>query len=157
MREKVYSVRDYMHKTVSINENGATFSDVLKLMISEKRNGVFVVDDEEKVTGVVSTWDLIEHVVPDYLESDKHLASFESGNILVERIHKVADDSISDFMTKKVHLVHENSNVMEVATMLSEHRLRQLPVVNDEGILVGCINRTDVKLIMAEILNIQSS
>lgn len=157
MQEKMYFVRDYMHKTVSINENGATFKDVVELMIAEKRNGVFVVDNEDKVKGVISTWDLIEHVVPDYLESDKHLASFESASVLINRVQGVANDPIDQFTTTKVHIVHENSNLMEVATMLSEHRLRQLPVVNDEGKLVGCINRTDVKLIMAEILNIQTS
>jgi len=146
-----------MHETVSINEKGATFKDVLALLISSKRNGVFVVDDGQRVKGVISIWDLIEHVVPDYLESDKHLAPFESGSVLIDRVKTVANDSIDQFMTKDVHTVHEGSNLMEVATMLSEHRLRQLPVINDEGVLVGCINRTDVKLVMGEILNIQTA
>ncbi|MBI4435226.1 CBS domain-containing protein [Candidatus Uhrbacteria bacterium] len=157
MLNKPLLVRDYMHETISIREEGATFTDVIQLMISRKRNGVFVVDQDNKVKGVISAWDLIEHVVPDYLESDKHLAPFESENVLIDRVRAVANDPIDRFMTKNVHTVHEGSPIIEAATMLSEHRLRQLPVVRDDGALMGCINRTDIKLIFAEILNLNLS
>ncbi|HLD20536.1 MAG TPA: CBS domain-containing protein [Patescibacteria group bacterium] len=157
MTDKEFLVRDYMHETATINQNGATFKDVLLRMIEAKRNGIFVVDDQNHVVGVISAWDLIERVVPDYLEADRHLAAFESGDVLSDRVKAVANDPITQLTTTPVHSVHEDSTIMEVATMLSEHRLRQLPVVNDTGILVGCINRTDVKTIMAEILNLQTS
>ncbi len=155
MSNKNYFVRDYMHKTISLNGKGATFHDALTAMVKHKRNGIFIVDDQDQVVGIVSAWDIIQHVVPDYLEDDLHLAPFESGTVLLDRAKVVANDSIDLFMTKKVHTVHEDSTVMEAATTLSEFRIRQLPVVDNDGRLKGCINRTDVKLVIAEILEIE--
>ncbi|NQV89909.1 CBS domain-containing protein [Candidatus Uhrbacteria bacterium] len=157
MTEKTFLVREYMHETVSLNPEGKTLKDVVELMATTKRNGVFIVDQDQHVQGIVSAWDIIEHVVPDYLESDKHLAPFENDGVLVERVLALQNSPIEEFMTNKVHVVQESSSIMEVATMLSEFRIRQLPVVNADNVLVGCINRTDVKLIIAEILNIQTT
>ncbi|PJE76656.1 hypothetical protein COV05_03680 [Candidatus Uhrbacteria bacterium CG10_big_fil_rev_8_21_14_0_10_48_16] len=157
MTEKTFLVREYMHEAVSMNADGKTLRDVVQLMVTVKRNGIFIVDAQNHVQGVVSAWDIIEHVVPDYLESDKHLAPFENDGVLVDRVLSQQDSPIESFMTKTVHVVHENSSIMEVATMLSEFKIRQLPVVNNDNQLVGCINRTDVKLVIAEILNIQTT
>ncbi len=157
MTDKTFFVREYMHETISLNGTGKTLKDVVSFMVKEKRNGVFIVDDENHVQGVVSTWDVIEHIVPDYLETDKHLAAFENDGILVERVLSQQDSPIEAFMTKRVHMVHKDSSIMEVATMLSEFKLRQLPVVDDDNVLLGCINRTDVKLIISEILTNQNS
>ncbi len=154
MKKHTYIVRDYMHETVFLNQRGATLKDVVALMVEKKRNGAFVVDDDNRVVGVISAWDIIQHIVPDYLEEDKHLAPFEAGSVFEDRTSSRKDDSIELFMTKLVHMVHEESTIMEAATTLSEFHIRQLPVVDDDGILQGCINRTDVKLVIADILGI---
>jgi CBS domain-containing protein len=43
---------------------------------------------------------------------------------------------------------------MEAAAILSEFRIRQLPVVNTKKELVGYINRTNVKRAFCDILGI---
>ncbi|OGY82371.1 MAG: hypothetical protein A3F54_02310 [Candidatus Kerfeldbacteria bacterium RIFCSPHIGHO2_12_FULL_48_17] len=140
-------------KVVTVTKD-ATFADAAKAMIDNKTNGAVVVDDNKKVVGILSSWDLIQYVVPDYLEADKHLAAFESADVFAKRVHAVKDAPISKFMSKHVHSTKPEDSIMEAATLLSEFRIRQLPVVDDAGVLVGYINRTDIKRAIGEVLGL---
>ena len=123
-------------------------------MIKNKTNGLVVIDESSKVAGILSSWDIIQHIVPDYLEEDMHLASFESGDVLIKRTLGAADDPITKFMTSNVHVVKPHETLMEAAAILSEFKIRQLPVVDDNGVLVGYLNRTDIKEAIGDILGI---
>lgn len=152
--EKQYLVSDYMRKNVVTLLSGSTLRDAVAVMIDKNTNGVVVVDEDYKVAGILSGWDIIEHIVPDYLEEDKHLAAFEPGAVFVERVHEVAEASIEDFMSKQVQTVRPEQSLMTAATLLSEFKIRQLPVVDAEGKLVGYINRTDIKKAIADVLGL---
>lgn len=154
MNQKKYIVKDYMQKQVATISKTATFKEAVEKMIHAKTNGLVVINGDNKVIGIISSWDLIQHIVPDYLEEDKHLASFESPDVFEKRIQEVQDNPITKFMTMKVLTVMATDSIMEASTLLSEFRIRQLPVVNDEKKLVGYINRTDIKRAVGEALGI---
>ncbi len=139
-------VADFMRTSVVTVTSEATMSDAITIMIRERTNGVVVVDDSKKVVGILSSWDIIEHIVPDYLEEDKHLASFEAGEMFVKRSQQLRNDPITKFMTKNVHTIGSQHTLMEAAALLSTFHIRQLPVVDNQGTLIGYINRTDIKL-----------
>jgi len=145
MQKKVHTVRET-----------DTVTDVLSLMIHKKTNGVVVVDDENVVVGILSSWDVIKHIVPDYLEDDRHLAAFEAGDVFEKRVHEVAHDPVSKFMTQDVHTAKESDTLISAITMLAEFHIRQLPIVDDSGHLVGYVNRTDMKQAAGDILRISA-
>ena len=145
-----------MHTEATPLHEGATMQEAVQQMIRCKRNGLIIINDEKKVVGILSIWDIIEHIVPDYLEEDKHLASFEAADVFGQRIKETANDPIASFMTTKVHTVQADDSLMQVATMLSEFRLRQLPIVDNDGVLVGSISRTDVKIAIGRVLGIDT-
>lgn len=153
-KPKQFLVKDYMHSKVVKVSDKASFKEALEVMMSHKTNGIVVVHDDNRVAGMLSSWDLIEHAVPDYLEEDKHLAAFESGDIFAERVKEVQNDKVVEFMSHHVHTVKADSNLMEASTLLSEFKIRQLPVVDEDGILIGYLNRTDIKNAMGEVLNL---
>ncbi len=153
-QKKKYIVKDYMQKQVATISKNATFKEAVEKMIHAKTNGLVVVNGNNQVIGIISSWDLIQHIVPDYLEEDRHLASFESPDVFEKRIQEVQDNPITKFMTMKVLTVMATDSIMEASTLLSEFRIRQLPVVNDEKKLVGYINRTDIKRAVGEALGI---
>lgn len=151
-KERQYLVSEYMRTTVVTVHADATVRDAVRLMIERDTNGLVVVDDAGKVEGILSSWDIIEHIVPDYLEDDKHLATFESGAVFEERVQEVSNDPLADFMSKHVHTVRPDHSLMAAATLLSEFKIRQLPVVDEAGVVVGYLNRTDVKRAIGDIL-----
>lgn len=148
-----YLVSDFMNPKVVTVPVTATFKEVLQAMTIRSTNGVVVVNDDDTVAGILSSWDLIEHLVPDYLEFDKHLATFEAAEVFGDRAKEVANDPISEFMTDNVHSTTPDSTLMSAAALLSEFKIRQLPVVDKNNKLVGYINRTDIKRAMGEILS----
>jgi len=152
--QEKYLVKNNMQNVVTSVNVKATFREALQKMVDGRTNGLVVVDNENYVKGILSSMDLIQYVVPDYLEDDKHLAAFEVAEEFSKRIKEVAEEPITKFMTDKVHTIKEGHTLMEAATMLSEFKIRQIPVVNDEEKLVGYINRTDIKKAIAHVLGI---
>ncbi|MFA6255198.1 MAG: CBS domain-containing protein [Patescibacteria group bacterium] len=154
-QKKQYLIKDYMsdHGGVIIQES-ADFHQAVNLMIKKKTNGLVVVDEKNKVTGILSSWDLIRQVVPNYLEGEENLSSFEDADIFSQRINEVKNLPIKKFMTKNVHAVHPEGTLMEASTLLAKHGIRQLPVTDQNGTLVGYLNRTDIKRAIGDILNL---
>jgi len=150
-----HRVRDFMHENVITATPQTTLRQAIEIMARSKTNGLVIIGDERTVVGILSTLDIISYIVPDYLENDKHLASFEAENIFAKRITELAEDPVEQFMTKHVHTVKENHSLIEAATLLAEHRIRQLPVVNDANQLVGYISRTNLKHAIAAVLGIE--
>ncbi len=51
---------------------------------------------------------------------------------------------VADLMTRDVAVINRKSDVHELEKVLLERRVHGLPVVDDEGILVGVISQTDL-------------
>ena len=147
-------VSDIMRKVPATLPSSASLKDAVRAMKETKANGIIVVEKDGKVSGILSSWDVIQVIVPDYLEEDRHLSAFESGDTFAARIIELANEPISSFMTKVVHTVHPEDSLMRAATILSESQIRQLPVVHSDGTLAGYLNRTDMKLAIADILGV---
>lgn len=155
--KKDYIVKDYMRCDVITVSPDTTLGEALHIMLENKTNALVVVSSDNSIEGMVTSWSIIEHLVPDYLEVDKHLASFESGQMFEERVRWMKDHPVSEIMTTRVHTIGPEDSLMETATQISEHHIRQLPVVNKDGKLCGYINHTDVKRAMGEVLGVKKS
>lgn len=153
--KREYRVAEFMSTKVTTLHKDASIADALQTMLKNKTNGLVIIDHNKKVVGILSSWDIIEYVVPDYLEEDKHLATFESENMFEKRVRAIADHPVSSCMTAQVHTTKSNHTLIEAATLLSEFHIRQLPVVDEKGLLIGYINRTDIKRAMGEVLQIR--
>lgn len=154
MNEKRFTVLQYMKSEVITLPASVLVRDAIELMLKKKTNGIVIVDQQSKVCGILSSWDIIQFVVPDYLEEDRHLAAFEAGDVFVSRVKEVMHEPITKCMTKNVHTVIASDSLMKAATLLSEFKIRQLPVVDGNGVLVGYINRSDIKRAIGDILGL---
>lgn len=147
-----YTVAKYMLKDVVSIHQEATLEAAVKKLAETNTNSLVVVDEQHQVVGMLSTIDIIKYVVPDYLEEDKHVAAFEAGDVFRQRITTIAQEPVSKSMSANVKTIHPNHTLIEAATLLAEHRINQLPVVDDTGKLIGYIGRTNIKLAIADVL-----
>lgn len=53
-------------------------------------------------------------------------------------------EQVADLMTRDVAVINYKSDVHELEKLMLERRVHGLPVVNDDGILVGVISQTDL-------------
>lgn len=149
-----FTVKDYMREDVIDIKETSSLKDAVASMVQKKTNALVVTDDDRHVTGIITSWGIIESIVPDYLEEDKHLAAFEAGHIFAKRVNQLADTPVKELMSTNVHVIQPDDSLMHTATQISQFHIRQLPVVNKEGILVGYINHTDIKHAIADVLEI---
>lgn len=107
----------------------ATVFEALQLM-AEKSVGALLVFEDGKIVGLFSERDYARRV------------------ILEGRSSK--NTPVGDIMTEKVFVVHPNNTTMECMVLMTEKRVRHLPVLDDDQ-LVGVISIGDVvKAIISE-------
>ncbi|MFD7962691.1 CBS domain-containing protein [Streptomyces zaomyceticus] len=94
----------------------ASFRDVAKLLVEHDISGVPVVDEEDRVMGVVSESDL--------LSSDELTAR--------------------GLMTTPAVTVHAEETVADAARLMVRRGVERLPVVDEEERLVGIVTRRDL-------------
>jgi CBS domain-containing protein len=49
-----------------------------------------------------------------------------------------------DIMTTQIHTVHQDSEIKALAKIFVERKVNALPVVDDDGLLVGMVTQTDL-------------
>jgi len=49
-----------------------------------------------------------------------------------------------DIMTTDIHTVHQDTEIKALAGMFVEHNVNAMPVLDDDGILVGMVTQTDL-------------
>ena len=155
MENEKFSISNYMRKGVTTVGKKVTFREAVQTMIQHQTNGLAVVDSSGKICGILSILDLIEYIVPDYLEYDKHLASFEAPDVFEQRVKEVADIQVGEFMTKHVHVLKGGHSMIEALTLMSEHHIRQIPIVDNNDCPIGYITRTEVKKAIGDALEMQ--
>lgn len=135
---------EFMRRDLTSVETDSTVREVIYLMEQSGLSSLPVVDDEGVLVGIISEKDLIRAALPRYLEM-LHSASFLPNlNQLARRLKEMADEPVSKYMHRDVVLVRPDDEDLQIADTLLRHELKQVPVVDDEGHLVGVIRRIDL-------------
>ncbi|RLE31006.1 histidine kinase [Candidatus Acetothermia bacterium] len=136
--------REFMRRDLTSVERDATVGEVIYLMEQSGLSSLPVLDDEGVLVGVISEKDLIRAALPGYLEM-LHSASFLPNlNQLSRRLKEMAGEPVSKYMHSDVISVHPDDEDLQIADTLIRHELKQVPVVDGEGHLVGVIRRIDL-------------
>jgi CBS domain-containing protein len=129
--------------------------DELARRFTETRvSGFPVMSADGDLVGVVTESDLIHQ--NEHLHIPTTFALFDSVFILgtskglEEEVRRVAATTVEEIMSRDPVTVRPETPIPEVAALMSEERVHTLPVVDDEGRLVGVIGKLDVIRAMAE-------
>jgi CBS domain-containing protein len=143
-RERIVSqilVKDIMMTSVVSIKRNADLHEAARLLSENRISGMPVVDDNNRVIGVISEADVLtlaglkkEHTFRDILH-----------NILGEPVPaRSGGNKVEDVMSFPPITSKADDEVMEVAKILEERRIKRLPVVDDDGKLLGIISRADI-------------
>lgn len=124
---------------------------VIELLRDEELPGVAVVDADRKVVGIVTESDLIisdeeaDLHLPHYLNIMGGIVFLEPMKHFKDRLNKAFATKVSDLMTKApLTTVSADDDVELAGRLISEKHHNRLPVVDDDGRLVGIVTRVDV-------------
>jgi CBS-domain-containing membrane protein len=128
-------------RVVAVRE-GATFKEIAARLQDEHISAFPVIDDDNKVIGVVSAADLLarEAVAGDGQSFTGPLA----GLLHRQELAKARGVTAGELMTRPAVTVRSNDPVSQAAQLMYDHRVKRLPVVDGAGRLAGIVSRTDV-------------
>ena len=134
-------VRDAMTSGPKSVNPGTSVSDVIRLLLSSPFDGVPVVDAADKPVGIITQNDLITRAgMPIRIGL---LEQLEEGK-LETYMDSLSGKTAGDIMTKPVVTVEQEKTLPEAVDVMLSHHLKRLPVVDDNGVLVGMLSRVDV-------------
>jgi CBS domain-containing protein len=143
---------DIMQTNVVTVRSDASVQELAELLARKKISGVPVVDDENRVVGVVSEGDLValdaDIHFPHYIQFLDSVIFLESMKKFDERLRKAAAAEVGQIMTTDVETVQKNTSIEEAATLMTDKGINRLPVV-DGDVLVGIVTRADLVKAMA--------
>ena len=143
-RERMISrvlVKDIMMTSVVSIKRNADLHEAARLLSENRISGMPVVDDNNRVIGVISEADVLmlagmkrEHTFRDILR-----------NILGEPVPaRSGGNKVENVMSFPPITSKADDEVMEVAKILEERRIKRLPVVDNDGKLLGIVSRADI-------------
>ena len=129
-------VGEICNRNVVVVEGDASIVEASKLMRKHNVGDVLVVEalnQPQAPIGIVTDRDIAVHVV--------------AGEVAPESI------AIRDAMSFDLVTVDENEGVVETITLFRQRKIRRIPVVDNQGILVGILTVDDVIDLVAELLS----
>ncbi|WP_282703543.1 CBS domain-containing protein [Streptomyces sp. CC219B] len=133
------TVDDVMTRRVVAVRRAAAFKDIVKTMRRWHVSGVPVVDDDNRVVGVVSQADLL-------LKEEVHDAGPDRSSrpVRPEDVAKAAARTAADLMTAPAATAHPHDTLAAAARAMARHGVKRLPVVDEHGVLAGIVSRADL-------------
>ena len=116
--------RDIMTRKVYTIQPEASALEAAQLLDKWRISGLPVINAENKIIGIITEADIISKVDREGLR-------------------------VADIMSHEIISVSEETAVGEIALLLTERKIKRVPVVND-GKLVGIVSRADIVHAVAE-------
>ncbi|MFF4908110.1 CBS domain-containing protein [Streptomyces sp. NPDC001260] len=127
-------------------EYGTPFKEVVRLLGENRISGLPVVDEDEKVIGVISETDLMirQADTPDPYEQPRHHPLAAMTRESRTRKAKARARTAGQLMTEPAVTVHADDTIVEAARTMALHHVERLPVLDEEQRLVGIVTRRDL-------------
>lgn len=140
-RDKVGSV---MTTEVVRAAYGTPFREVARLLAEHRISGLPVVDEDEKVVGVLSETDLVARQAEPPEPARRRLPALALTGAARRRAAKGRARTAGQLMTEPPVTVGAGATVAQAARTMTERGVERLPVVDEEDRLVGIVTRRDL-------------
>ena len=123
----------------------ATIREAAAVFAKEHVGLLPIVDEQNKLVGVIGLRDLISLELPDFIRfvSDVDFVH-DFGAVETTRPKpEVLDQSIKLLM-KQAITVHEDSGLLRTYALMLQHQLHDIPVISNDDQLVGMASRVDI-------------
>jgi len=121
--------RDIMTSSVTAATREMTLQAVAALMREGDCGALPVVDESNKLVGIVTDRDIVVRAIADAQESRTE---------------------VGDVMTTELFTVREDDFVFQAIRLMGDKQIRRLPVVSEDGTLQGIVSMADIALEMED-------
>ncbi len=124
-------VRDVMREVLITVKDDEPLVSVVKLMNERNIGSIIVVNEEGRAIGVFTERDLLRLI---------------ANNANLDAL------TVGDVMTRDVIVLNEDASLIKAVHIMAKHGFRHLPIVDEDGRVVGVISIRDAAIALARLL-----
>jgi CBS-domain-containing membrane protein len=128
--------------------------EAAEILVNQPYHALPVVDEENRLVGLVTDSDLVDRnkrvhlpTVVTILDSYIPIAGFKQ---FADDLRKATATTVGELCSRNVDYVTPEAELDEVATLLGEHHIHTVPVLDDQQRLLGLITNTDIIRALSE-------
>ncbi len=148
---RALTVGDVMTKSVYTVTANWTLLDAARAMRAHHVSGMPVVDEDDRVVGVLSESDIVQELheatgvgnARGVLDLFLAAAGLRRKDMIENCLHHLTRRKVSDAMARRPVTVSTDDSLAEAARLMRRFSVNRVPVVRDDG-LVGILTRQDV-------------
>jgi CBS domain-containing protein len=127
--------------------------EAIRLLAERRIGGLPVIDDNGKLTGILSETDLMWQATgvnpPAYIVLLDSVIYLENPAKYERELHKALGQTVQEVMTSKVISIQPDQLLSEAAKLMHEKHIHRLPVVDEAKQVIGIVTRSDILRAMA--------
>ncbi len=140
-------IAELMTRPVITVRDNAPVEAVAQTMLDHHIDGVPVLDANERLVGIITEGDLVVQNAnvhfPTFLQILDARIYLTNTRKFEEELRRALGTVATDIMTRDVITVHPQEDISAAATIMADHRINLLPVLDGQR-LVGVISRRDI-------------
>jgi CBS domain-containing protein len=141
-------VHDVMSREVHRVRRDTPLVEAVELLLDKVYRALPVVDDTERVVGILTDGDLLDKVNIMAISAQQGLTQTELTKGL-QRLRQ-AGQTVQEFMTPNPITVTNETTISQAVKVMIENDIKRLPVVDHDNTLVGIVSRIDVLRALAQ-------
>ena len=134
-------LRDLMTTNPAAIGPNTLFADLLAIYRDMDSMLLYVVDDEARLVGVISSYDILRVMLPFYLDSNLAKALPDDEAVIRHAFHACRGMPASAVMSRDLITLRPDDSFLTAEALFAERGMNILPVLDAEGRLVGELAR----------------
>ncbi len=137
-------VRDVMSGSVRSVKPDTKIVEVASLMCLFRFHGVPVVDDDNRLVGIIAEKDMLHSLFPtveSLMTEGMHSVDMDRQ---MGRYGEILEKAVDELMTKNPISVDPDMHILRAATIMAKNKFRRIPVAEKDGTLIGMLSLGDV-------------
>lgn len=139
---------DIMTKNVVSVTLETPIKDLAGILLNNNISGVPVLGEDSSLCGIATESDLIFqnkrlHMPPVITILDSFLF-LDNPDRMEQELKKIAGATVRDIYTEEVVSINPDTPLDEIATIMTEKKIHTLPVLSENGEMVGVVGKKDI-------------
>ncbi len=147
------TVSDVMSRDPILVRRETPLQEAIQILAEKRISGLPVVDDTGKLLGIISETDLMWQETgvtpPAYIMILDSIIYLKNPATYDRELHKVLGQTVGEVMSKNPVTVFGDKPLREAAKIMNERDVHRLPVLDNEGKVIGILTRGDIIRAMA--------
>ena len=142
------TAQDIMTRNVISVTTQTTIKEFAQILISNNISGAPVLGQDEELIGIATESDLIfqnkKFKVPPVITILDSFLFLDNPDKMEQELKKIAGATVIDIFTEDIISIKPDTPLDEIATIMTEKKIHTLPVLSENGKMVGVVGKKDI-------------